>query len=337
MQRIAVIGLGMAVKPHMLALRELSSRVEIAACYSPSAERRAKFAEQYGQSATGDIDAIARDDSIRAVAILTPPWAHLDLVQRFAAAGRHILLEKPIEATLERSLEVVETCERAGVKLAIVFQHRFRTAGMKLAELMRTGKLGRLLSASASVRWWRGPDYFAQPGRGMAARDGGGVLLTQAIHSLDLFLDLAGPVREVAAFHANSGLRRVDTEDLAAAAVRLANGAIGVIDATSTAYPGFPERIELAGELGSAVIETQKLRVDLKDGTVIEEGGAGGGGGGADPMAFSPDAHRRLIADFLDAIEQNRAPRTDGRSALRVHRLIAAMLASDGKTVTLSE
>ena len=337
MQRIAVIGLGMAVKPHVMALRDLTGNVEIAACYSPSAERRAKFAEQYGQNATGDLDAITRDRSIGAVAILTPPWAHLDLVKRFAGAGKHILLEKPIEATLERSIEIVETCERAGVKLAIVFQHRFRAAAMKLAEVMHAGKLGRLLSASASIRWWRGPDYFAQAGRGMVARDGGGVLLTQAIHSLDLFLDLAGPIREITAFHANSGLRRIDTEDVAVAAIRLANGAIGVIDATSTAYPGFPERIELAGELGSAVIETQKLRVDLKDGTVIEEGGAGGGGGGADPMAFSPDAHRRLIADFLDAIEQDRAPRTNGRSALRVHRLIAAMLASNGNAVTLPE
>lgn len=333
MHRIVVIGLGMAAKPHVLALRDLAARVEVAAGYSRSAERRAAFKSTYGLPVSDDLDALLADRSIDTALILTPPWAHRDLALRCAAAGKHVLLEKPIEATLERATETVEACDKAGVKLAIVFQHRFRLGALKLAELVASGRLGRLVSCSASIRWWRSPEYFAQPGRGMKERDGGGVLLTQAIHTLDLFLSLVGPVAEVSAFHRNSGLRAIDTEDVAAASLRFANGALGVVDATSTAYPGYPERIEIAGDKGSAVLEIERLRAQLMDGTVIEEGSAGGGGGGADPMAFDHAANTRLLADFLDAIDQNRAPRTNGRSALHVHRLIAAMLESAGKPV----
>ena len=336
MHRIVVIGLGMAVKPHALALRDLASRVEVAAGWSPTAERREKFAATWGMPVGGDLDSLLADRSIDTALILTPPWAHGELARRCAAAGKHVLLEKPIEATLDRAIDTVEACEKAGVKLAIVFQHRFRLASLKLAELVAAGRLGRLVSCSASVRWWRGPDYFAQPGRGMKSRDGGGVLLTQAIHTLDLFLSLAGPVAALSAFHLNSGLRQIDTEDVASAAVRFASGAVGAVDCTSTAYPGYPERIELAGDKGSAVLETEKLRVQLTDGTVIEEGSSGGGGGGADPMAFDHAANTRLLADFLDAIDHDRAPRTNGRSALHVHRLIAAMLESEGNLVRLA-
>jgi predicted dehydrogenase len=167
----------------------------------------------------------------------------------------------------------------------------------------------------------------------MKARDGGGVLLTQAIHTLDLFLSLAGPVAELSAHHLNSGLRAIDTEDVATATLRFASGAIGSIDATSTAFPGYPERIELAGERGAAVLEAERLSVRLMDGTTIEAGSGGGGGGGADPMAFSHEANTRLLADFLDAIDEDRDPRANGRSALHVHRLIDAMLRSEGRPV----
>lgn len=334
-RRVALIGLGMAVKPHIQSWRDLADRAELAACYSPSAERRARFTQDYGIPATGDLAAILADPTITAVSILTPPWAHLDLTKQCAQAGKHVLLEKPVEATTARAVAAVEACERAGVQLGIVFQHRFRAGAVRLTRLIEEGRLGRLLSASASVRWWRGPDYFAQPGRGMKARDGGGVLLTQAIHTLDMFLSLTGPAAQVTGFHGNSGLRRIDTEDVVAGAVRFASGAMGVIDATTTAYPGHAERIEIAGENGSAVLETAKLTAWLKDGSVIEEGAVGSGGGGADPMAYSHEPHRALIADFLDALDEGRAPRSNGRTALHVHRLIDALLSSNGQAVAL--
>ena len=271
--------------------------------------------------------------------ILTPPWTHTDLVNQAAAAGKHVLLEKPVEANVARAAAIVEACERAGVRLAIVFQHRFRPAALELAKLMHGGKLGKLLSASASIRWWRSPEYYGgreedprtsgtQPGRGTLARDGGGVLLTQAIHTLDLLLHLVGPVQEVMAFVDTSPLRAIDTEDIVAASVRYANGASGVIDATTVTYPGYPERIEIAGTAGSAALEVETLTVHYMNGERFQLVGPSAGGGGADPMAFSHDHHRRVLTEFLDAIDGQREPMNSGRSALHVQRLIDALLAS---------
>jgi UDP-N-acetyl-2-amino-2-deoxyglucuronate dehydrogenase len=326
--RLAIVGLGMALKPHIRSLEDLSDRIEIAACYTPSVERRKAFAAAHTHPVVDDLDRMLRDRSIDVVVILTPPNTHLELVERCAAAGKHVLLEKPIDGTVARARRAVEAMERAGCKLAIVLQHRFRAASRRLAELLRSGELGRLVSGSASIRWWRPPEYFAQPGRGMKARDGGGVLLTQAIHTLDLFQSLAGPIAEVSAFAATSPLRKIDTEDIVGAGIRFADGAVGTIDATTVAYPGFPERIELAGERATAQLNAETLDVFFKDGRHLREGGQASNSGGADPMAFSHEAHKALIADFLDAIDGNRNPETHGREALKVQVLIEALLRS---------
>jgi predicted dehydrogenase len=326
--RIGIIGLGMALKPHALSLEDLADRVEVAAAFAPSRERREQAAKTYGLPVVDSIDAILGDRSIDCVLVLAPPWTHTELVERAAAAGKHVLLEKPVEVNAERSLAVVEACERAGRTLAIVFQHRFRPASLKLAELLRARALGKILSASTSIRWWRPPEYFAQPGRGMFARDGGGVLLTQAIHTLDLLLHLVGPAAEVSAYVDTSPLRKIDTEDVVAAAVRYANGASGVIDATTVTYPGYPERIEIAGTKGSAVLEVESLTVNYMNGERVALSGAAAGGGGGDPMAFSHEHHRRLHAEFLDAIDARRETMNSGRSALHAQRLIDALLAS---------
>jgi predicted dehydrogenase len=336
--RIGIIGLGMALKPHALSLQDLAGRVEVAAAFAPSRERRAAAAKTYALPVVDSIDAILGDRSIDLVLILAPPWNHLELVQAAAGAGKHVLLEKPVEVNAERSLAVVEACERAGRTLAIVFQHRFRPGALKLAELLRAGALGEILSASASIRWWRPPEYYAggeggphpgaQAGRGMRARDGGGVLLTQAIHTLDLLLHLVGPASEVSAYAATTPLRKIDTEDVVAGCVRYANGAFGVIDATTAAYPGYPERIEIAGTKGSAVLEVESLTVSFMSGERVAVGGAAAGGGGADPMAFSHEHHRRVHAEFLDAVDARREPTNSGRSALAVQELIDVLLAS---------
>lgn len=318
----------MALKPHALALRDLADRVEVAAAFAPSAARRRAAADAWGFPTVDSIDRLLADRSTDVVMILAPPWTHAELVGRAAAAGKHVLLEKPVDVDAERAAGIVAACDRAGVRLAVVLQHRFRPAALELARLAREGRLGRLLSASASIRWWRAPEYFAQPGRGTRARDGGGVLLTQAIHTLDLLLQIAGPVAEAVAYVDTSPLRRIDTEDVVAGCVRYANGASGVIDATTVAYPGYPERIELAGTLGSALLEVETLSVQFMDGERLRIEGAAAGGGGADPMAFSHEHHRRVLAEFLDAIDQNREPSNSGRSALPVQRLIDALLAS---------
>jgi predicted dehydrogenase len=335
--RIGIVGLGMALKPHALSLADLADRVEVAAAFAPSAARREDAAKAWGLPVVDSLDRIMADRSLDQVLILTPPWTQTDLVNQAAAAGKHVLLENPVEANAARATAIVEACERAGVRLAIVFQHRFRPAALELAKRVHGGKLGKLLSASATIRWWRSPEYFAQPGRGTLAR-GGGVLLTQAIHTLDLLLHLVGPAQEVMAYVDTSPLRAIDTEDIVAGSVRYANGATGVIDATTVTFPGYPERIEIAGTAGSAVLEVETLTVNYMNGERFQLAGAASGGGGADPMAFSHEHHRRVLAEFLDSIDGRREPSNSGRSALHVQRLIDAVLASgrEGRRVSVA-
>jgi predicted dehydrogenase len=326
--RVALLGLGMAVKPHALSLIDLQESVEVVAAYAPSAQRRKEFVASYPFPVVDTLEAIVDDGSIDTVIIVTPPWSHDELVRRCAGAGKNILLEKPIDVTAVRAAGLVDCCARAGVAFGVVFQHRFRPASLQLHALLQQQALGQILSASAAIRWWRGPDYFAQAGRGTQARDGGGVLLTQVIHTLDLLLHFAGPAEAVVALVDNSGLRRLDTEDRVAAAVRWANGASGVIDATNLAYPGFPERIDIAGTEGSAVLEGECLLVQLKDGRIIRHDPGDTGGSSADPMAFSHGAHRALIEEFLSAIDAGREAMNSARSGLAVQKLIDALLAS---------
>ena len=325
--RIALVGLGMAVTPHAKSLLDLASRVEVAFAYSPSAERRKSFASRFPFPQCERLEAILADRSVAAVLVLTPPNTHLDLVEKLAAAGKHVLLEKPLEVSTKKSEALVGACRAAGVKLGVVLQHRFRPAAEKLHEILKEKKLGQLVSASASVPNWRPQSYYDQPGRGTRARDGGGVLLTQGIHTLDLFLSLTGKVAEVKSFFTTTPVHRMETEDLACAALRFENGALGVVHATTAAYPGFAERIELIGTQGTALLEGTSLKVQMVSGEKIEtKTESGGGGTGADPMAFPHDWHKSLLADFLDAVERAGEPRVNGEEALKVHRFIDRLL-----------
>jgi len=323
MTRVALVGLGMAVTPHAKSLRDL--KVDVAYAFSRSAERRKKFAEQFPFPQTDSLEKIVNDKSVSAVLILTPPNTHLELVEKFAAAGKHILLEKPLEISLDRAERLVKACSK--VKLGIVLQHRFRPGAEKLREHLKD--LGQIVSASAAIPNWRPQSYYDMPGRGTKARDGGGVLLTQGIHTLDLFLSLAGEPVEVKSFATTTPVHRMETEDLVAAAVKFKNGAIGTVHATTTAYPGFPERIELIGTKGTALLEGPSLKVALASGKTFEVK-AEGGGTGADPMAFPHDWHRSLQQDFFLSIENNKQPRISGAEALKVHRFIDSILRSGG-------
>ena len=328
-KRVAIVGLGMASTPHAKSLADLADRVELTAAFSPTEARRREFAERWSLPVVDSADEIFTNDRIEAVLVLTPPFTHLALVERAASTGKHILLEKPLETSTERASCLVQVAERSGVKLGVVLQHRFRPVSMALAAIVADGRLGQLVGASARLANWRPQSYYDQPGRGTKARDGGGVLLTQGIHALDLLISLAGVPAEVTAYATTTPVHRMETEDLVAAAIRFADGALGTVSATTCAYPGYPDAIELTGTKGSARIEDTRLTAHFHDGSEVrQDDGALGGGAGADPMAFPHHHHRAVIADFLDSLDECREPKVSGREALKVHRLIDALLRS---------
>lgn len=327
--RLGIIGLGMASAPHAQSLIELKNRIAVVGAYSPTPERREAFQARWDLPVVDSLETLVGDPSIDAVLILTPPNSHLELVRQIAAAGKHILLEKPLETSTERATSLVEIGEAAGVKLGVVLQHRFRPISMALAQAVAEGRLGEIVGASAKLFNWRPQSYYDQPGRGTRERDGGGVLLTQGIHTLDLLISIAGLPVEAMAYAITTPIHRMETEDLVAGAIRFGNGALGTISATTCAYPGLPDSIEIIGTRGMARIDGAKLLADFHDGTSIQmDDGQLGGGAGADPMAFSHMHHRAVLEDFVDAVEHDREPRVSGREALKVHRLIEAVLKS---------
>lgn len=324
---IAVIGLGNALEPHARSLLDLAGRVQVVWAAASSTKRLASVTERYGWPVTADTIQAIHDPSVDAVLLLTPANAHLELAREAFAAGKHVLCEKPLEATLERAEQLVAAGRAAKRILGVVLQMRFRPASRRLHELLGAGLLGDVQTASMSVPWWRPQSYYDEPGRGVLARDGGGVLMTQAIHTLDLFRWLVGITRVEAAQVGRTDLHRMETEDMAAALVRLGQGAPGTIQATTAAYPGRPECIEVIGTRGVARLQGGSLRVDYLDGGIETLADDSGSGSGANLMGFSHEPHKALLADFLDAMETGRDSAIPGEEALQTQRVIEAILA----------
>jgi len=325
---IAVIGTGMAATPHARALRDLADRIEVRGVYSRRKEKREAFASEYGFPAVDSIDALADDPSVDAALLITPPNQRIDLVRRFAEAGKHILMEKPVERTTEAAEEIVRICETNRVRLGIVFQHRYREASQKLKALLDDGTLGEIRLVRASVPWWREQSYYDEPGRGTYERDGGGVLISQAIHTLDLMLSLTGPVAEVQAVAATTRFHDMESEDFVAGGMWFASGVPGAVMATTASFPGDAESITLDCEEASAHLQSGVLTINWRQRGVETIGKQGASGSGANFMDVSPEWHRDLIAAFADSVRAGRDPVPSGRDALDVHRLIDALIAS---------
>jgi predicted dehydrogenase len=323
---IALIGLGPGAEPHAKSLVDLAHRVGVKAAASRTESRTRTFANSFGFPVTTDIDAVIADPSIQAVLVLTPPAAHLEIAERCLRAGKHVLVEKPLELTLDRAEHLVRVGRETKRKLGVVLQHRFRPSSLRLRTAIETGELGTITAAWMLVPWWRPQTYYDELGRGTMARDGGGVLMTQAIHTLDLFRSLVGVQSVVAAQAITTPTHQMETEDFASALVRIGNGAPGTIIATTSAYPGSPERIEILGTKGTASLVGGGLRLSKigdEEETIEPEGSTGSGAG---MMDFPNDAHRAVLADFLDAIEQDHDPMVTGEDALATQRLIADIL-----------
>ncbi|MCF3936107.1 Gfo/Idh/MocA family oxidoreductase [Acuticoccus sp. M5D2P5] len=325
--RIAIVGTGMAFAPHAEALHDLSDTYEVAGAYSRSEARRAEAASR-GFKTVDDLDALIADPTIDAALILTPPPSHGEIASAFLRAGKHVLLEKPLALTSAEARTLVELAEAEDRRLGIVFQHRYRVASSALSRLVESGALGKVTAATCIIPWWRPQSYYDEPGRGTMARDGGGVLITQAIHTLDVFRAVAGGIAAVSAAATTTAIHSMECEDYVGAALRLSNGGVGTLMATTACHPGHSEEITLIGEKGVARLIGALLTVDWADGRQETFGEEAATGGGADPMAFSSEAHRAVHAEFAAAIGEGRAPAVDGRDGLRTQLLIDALLES---------
>ena len=325
--RVGLIGLGPGAEPHAKSLHDLAGRVEVMAAASRTEAACRAFHDRFGFPVTTDIDGVIADPSIAAMLVLTPPAAHAAVAERCLAAGKHVLVEKPLELSVARGAALVAAGRAAGLRLGVVLQHRFRPGSLRLRQALAGDELGSVMAAGLVVPWWRPQRYYDEPGRGTLARDGGGVLLTQAIHTLDLFRSLVGVSRVMAAQAVTTAAHRMETEDYAAALLRLGNGAPGTLMATTAAYPGAPERIEVWGSRGSAVLLGGSLQLSWIGGGTETLAAEGGTGGGANIMDFPNDAHRAVLADFLDAVETGRDPLVTGEEALASQMLVDEILA----------
>lgn len=340
---VAIIGVGMVAATHLAALVDLRDRIRLVGALGRSQSRLDRFVAEasadLGEAVTAypDLNALIADPAVDWVIVLTPPDARRDIIGPLAEAGKGILLEKPVERSLDAATDIVRLCADAGVPLGLVFQHRMRAASRDLAALLRDGALGPIGVVEARAALWRDQAYYDDPGRGTYARDGGGVLMTQAIHTLDLMLALAGPVTEVQAMAATSALHRMEAEDHVAAGLRFASGAIGSLVASTASFPGDPESLTFHGTEGTARLVRGILHLHWRDGRQEMRGAATSTGAGADPMAFTHAWHRDVIADFDDAVRMGRAPMVTGAEALKVHGLIDALTTSsaEGRAVQL--
>jgi predicted dehydrogenase len=324
---ISVIGLGNALQPHARGLVDLADRVRVVWAAASSEARLKDVADRYDFPTTTDITRAINDPAVDAVMVLTPANAHLPIAEAAFAAGKHVLCEKPLEVSIERGEQLIAAGRRANRRLGVCLQHRFRLGSQRLHTVLTEGALGTVQAATMMVPWWRPQAYYDEPGRGVKARDGGGVLITQAIHSLDLFRWLVGIRSIEAAQVCTTALHRMETEDYAATLVRLGNGAPGTIVGTVAAYPGSPEWLHIIGSSGTARLEGGSLRLSFLDGREEVLADTSGTGSGANVMSFSHEAHKAVLSDFLDAIEQGRDPAIPGEEALATQREIEAILA----------
>ena len=231
---IALIGLGMVAATHVHAIKS-APKLHLSGVLGRNPAKTADFAARHATRAFDSVQQIAQDSTIDFVILATPPNARRDSVQLLAAAGKPILMEKPIERDFQAACDLVHICAQAGVPLAIMLQHRAREASQALKAALEAGDLGDICTVDLRVPWWRAQSYYDAPGRGSYERDGGGVMISQAIHTLDLAIWLLGPVRSVQAMMRQTALHHLEAEDWAGALFDMQCGAFGTLLAATAA------------------------------------------------------------------------------------------------------
>ena len=340
-----IIGCGMISNFHSKALADIRG-AKLSACFDVFPGAAERLAKATGCRAYNDLDAMLADPEVDIVTICTPSGAHLEPAVAAAKAGKHVIVEKPLEVTLRRCDQIIDACRRAGVVLATIFPSRFHESAQLIKKAIDSGRFGRLTIGDAYVKWFRTQEYYdSGDWRGTWKLDGGGALMNQAIHSVDLLAWLMGSVEEISARTATLAHQRIEVEDVAMATLRFGNGALGVIEATTAAYPGSLKRIEIHGSDGSAVLEEENITVwefvrrRRSDVALLERmrGKTTTGGGAADPAAIGHHGHALLFKDVLTAIKKGTQPLVDGTEGRRSVEIILAIYkaAETGRSVAL--
>ena len=333
-----IIGCGMIAPFHARALAEIED-VDIVALQSRRRDRAEALAQSLSQPVGiyADIDEMLHHPGLDVVCICTASGAHLEPALAAAKAGKHVIVEKPLEVSLQRCDALIAACERAGVRLGAIFPSRYADANRLLKDAIDKGRFGRLTMGATACPWWRSQAYYDEGGwKGTIALDGGGALMNQAIHNVDLLLWLMGEVQSVAAMTATLAHERIEVEDTAVACVRFRSGALGIIQAATSAYPGWPKTIAIHGDEGSALVEQEDLmRWDFKNPLPEDEAirsryahKVAASGGASNPAAISHEYHRRQLQDFVTAIRTGQHPAVDGAEGRKAVALILAIYES---------
>jgi predicted dehydrogenase len=328
--KVGLLGGGNISDTHARAARAIPG-VEIAAIYGPNRDKADKLARAYGGVVYDDVERFLDHRTLDIVAIGSPSGLHAD--QAIAAIGRgiHVLCEKPLDVTTARVDAVIDAADRGGVKVGVFFQDRLKPDIAKMKSMLVSGELGKPVFAAGHVRWYRPPEYYATSRwRGTRALDGGGALMNQAIHTVDVVQWLFGAVARVGGRTATL-LHPIQTEDTAAAVLEFENGAIGVIEATTSSYPGYARRVDVSGSEGTLILEGDRLvATDLR---------ATGGHSSAIPAEPPPEnaasatvsdsvPHQRIFEDFIRAIRDDAVPVCDAREARPSVAIIEAIYRS---------
>ncbi len=340
-----IVGCGMIANFHARAVNDLRG-ARVVACYDAVPASADRFAASQGCKAYHDLNAMVADPEVDIVTVGTPSGAHMEPAVAAARAGKHVIVEKPLEITLKRCDQIIRECEKHGVTCSAIFPSRFHQSSRELKRAVDGGRFGRLTLGEAYVKWFRTQAYYDSGAwRGTWELDGGGALMNQAIHSVDLLTWLMGPVVEITAHTGLLAHERIAVEDTAVATLKFANGALGVIEASTAAYPGYLKRIEIHGSEGSAAMEEEDVvawdfaKKGRADAAILERMSQriSTAGGASDPTAIGHHGHTEQFRDVLAAIKEKRAPQVDGHEGRRSVEIILGIYkaAETGKVVKL--
>jgi UDP-N-acetyl-2-amino-2-deoxyglucuronate dehydrogenase len=336
-----IVGAGVIAAIHADAIALLSkSRLpdaRLVAVTDVAAGAAAAFAAARGCAAEPDLDALLARRDVEVVCVCVPSGLHATIGVEAAKAGKHLVVEKPIDVSLDAADRLIDAARAAGVALTVISQHRFDPGLVELKRLLDDGALGRLALGEASTKWYRTQAYYdSAPWRGTWAMDGGS-LMNQGVHYVDLLRWCMGPPAEVTAV-CSTQAHQVEVEDTALAIVRFASGAVGTILSSTAAFPGFPQRLEITGTEGTVIVEDGRIvRRALAAATDPASPAASAASAAADPAALDVVSHAAQLADLLDAVDTGREPSVSGQSGRDALEIVLAVYESSrtGRPVTL--